>query len=276
MILEGKRLLVTGVMTKESLAFHVAREAQLAGAEVLLTSYGRISRITERAARKLPEPTDVLELDVSREEDFAALTRELQSRWDGLDGVVHSIAYGPPDALGGNFMNTPLESAENTFATSAFSLKSLARATRPLLAVRGGSIVGLTFDGAHAWPIYDWMGVAKAALEQVSRYLACYLGPDRIRVNLVSAGPLWTSSSRAIPGFEWFAEYFHKAPLDWSLDDPLPVARTACFLLSDWSSAMTGQVLRVDGGLSAFGRPFEGVVEVARAFDDAYAEETGG
>jgi enoyl-[acyl-carrier-protein] reductase (NADH) len=193
-ILAGKRLLITGVITKDSIAFHAAEHAQREGATVLLTSFGRVRRLTERAARRLSEPVDVLELDVNQESDLSALTEELRGRWGGVDGVLHAIAYAPEDALGGRFMTAPAESAGQAFQTSAFSLKALAAALQPLMGP-GGSIVGLDFDASVAWPIYDWMGVAKAALESVSRYLARDLGPSGIRVNLVSAG-----SRRREPG----------------------------------------------------------------------------
>jgi len=200
-ILAGKRLLITGVITKDSIAFHVARRAQEEGATVLLTSFGRVRRMTERAAQRLPEPVDVLELDVNQPEDLAAVAATLRERWGGVDGVLHAIAFAPQDALGGRFMTAPAESAKQAFETSAFSLKALAAALAPLMG-GGAGIVGLDFDATVAWPIYDWMGVAKAALEAVSRYLARDLGPSGIRVNLVSAGPLGTVAAQGIPGFE--------------------------------------------------------------------------
>ena len=201
MILAGKRLLITGVITKDSIAFHAAEQAQREGATVLLTSFGRVRRMTERAAQRLPEPVEVLELDVNRLEDLSALTETLRERWGGVDGALHAIAFAPQDALGGAFLTAPAESAKQAFETSAFSLKSLAVALEPLMSP-GAGIVGLDFDAAVAWPIYDWMGVAKAALEAVSRYLARDLGPKGIRVNLVSAGPLGTVAAKGIPGFE--------------------------------------------------------------------------
>jgi len=200
-ILAGKRLLITGVITKDSIAFHAAEQAQREGASVLLTSFGRVRRLTERAAQRLPEPVDVLELDVNSESDLEALPQELASRWDQLDGVLHAIAFAPEDAIGGRFMTAPADSANQAFQTSAFSLKALAASVAPLMPA-GGSIVGLDFDARVAWPIYDWMGVAKAALESVARYLARDLGPSGIRVNLVSSGPLGTVAARGIPGFD--------------------------------------------------------------------------
>ncbi len=255
MTLAGKRLLITGVITKESIAFHAAERAQRHGATVLLTSFGRVRRLTERAAGRLPEPVEVLELDVNEPSDLAALTDTLRDRWGGVDGVLHAIAYAPEDALGGRFMTTPAESAGQAFQTSAFSLKALAAAVAPLMSP-GASIVGLDFDAAVAWPIYDWMGVAKAALESVSRYLARDLGPDGIRVNLVAAGPLATVAARGIPGFERLAELWRaQAPLGWDISDPGPVADAICFLFSDFARGISGEILHVDGGFHAIGAP---------------------
>jgi meromycolic acid enoyl-[acyl-carrier-protein] reductase len=256
-ILAGKRLLITGVLTKDSIAFHAAAHAQREGASVLLTSFGRARRLTERAARRLPEPADVLELDVNNPDDLASLTETLRERWGAVDGALHAIAFAPEDALGGNFMTAPAESAMQAFQTSAFSFKALAAALQQLMP-SGSSIVGLDFDATVAWPIYDWMGVAKAALESVSRYLARDLGPHGVRVNLVSAGPLGTVAARGIPGFEQLAELWRaQAPLGWDVSDPTPVARAICFLLSDYSQAISGEILHVDGGFHAIGAPTE-------------------
>jgi enoyl-[acyl-carrier protein] reductase I len=254
-ILAGKRLLITGVITKDSIAFHAAEQAQKEGASVLLTSFGRVRRMTERAAQRLPEPTEVLELDVNKPEDLAALTDSLKERWGGVDGALHAIAFAPQDALGGGFMTAPAESAMEAFRTSAFSLKALGAAVAPLMSP-GAGIVGMDFDASVAWPIYDWMGVAKAALESVSRYLARDLGPQGIRVNLVSAGPLGTVAARGIPGFEQLAELWRaQAPLGWDMDDPLPVARAICWLLSDYAQGISGEIVHVDGGFHAVGAP---------------------
>jgi enoyl-[acyl-carrier protein] reductase I len=256
-ILAGKRLLITGVITKDSIAFHAAEQAQREGAAVVLTSFGRVRRMTERAAQRLPEPVEVLELDVNREADLRALPEELRERWGTLDGVLHAIAYAPEDAIGGRFMTTPPESAAQAFLTSAFSLKALAGVLAPLME-QGGSVVGLDFDARVAWPIYDWMGVAKAGLESVARYLARDLGPSGIRVNLVSAGPLGTVAARGIPGFERLASLWPaQAPLGWDLEDPSPVAAAICFLFSDYARAITGEILHVDGGFHAVGAPRE-------------------
>lgn len=256
-MLAGKRLLITGVITRRSIAFAVAREAQLAGAEVVLTGFGRARRLTERAATRLPSPPDVLELDVNDEDDLAAVAAELDSRWGSLDGVLHAIAYAPEDALGGAFLETGYESAAQAFRTSAYSLQALARHLAPLLERSGGAgIVGLDFDATVAWPAYDWMGVAKAALESTSRYLARDLGPRGVRVNLVSAGPIESAAAGGIPGFaELAATWQSQAPLGWDPSDATPVARAVCFLLSDWAKAISGEILHVDGGFHAIGAP---------------------
>jgi enoyl-[acyl-carrier protein] reductase I len=256
-MLDGKRLLITGVMTRHSIAFAVAREAQLAGAEVVLTGFGRARRMTERAAKRLPEPPEVLELDVNSEADLASVAMTLDERWGAVDGVLHAIAHAPQDAIGGTFMKTGYESAAQAFRTSAYSLQALARHMAPLLErADAGSIVGLDFDASVAWPAYDWMGVAKAALESTSRYLARDLGPLGVRVNLIAAGPVETAAAGGIPGFgELAARWQEQAPLGWDSADPTPVARAVCFLLSDWSAAISGEILHVDGGFHAVGAP---------------------
>jgi meromycolic acid enoyl-[acyl-carrier-protein] reductase len=255
-LLAGKRLLITGVITKDSIAFHVAEQAQQQGAQVLLSSFGRVRRMTERAAQRLPEPVDeVLELDVNSPEDLDALAESIRERWGQVDGVLHAIAFAPEDALGGRFLTAPAESAAQAFQTSAYSLKALAVALLPVMEP-GASIVGLDFDATLAWPIYDWMGVAKAALESVSRYLARDLGPRGIRVNLVSAGPLGTVAAKGIPGFEKLAALWQQqAPLGWDIEDPSVVAGAVCFLFSDLARAISGEIIHVDGGFHAIGAP---------------------
>jgi meromycolic acid enoyl-[acyl-carrier protein] reductase len=253
-LLAGKKLLITGVINRESIAYEVARQAQEAGAEVVLTSFGRVRRMTERSAAKLPQPPDVLELDVNSPEDLEAVAADLRERWGRVDGILHAIAFAPEDALGGKFLETPAESAEVAFRTSAFSLKALAVACADLFPEEGASVVGLDFDASVAWPVYDWMGVAKAALEATSRYLARDLGPRGVRVNLVSAGPLGTLAARGIPGFGDLATAWQRqAPLGWDTDDPGPVASAIVFLLSDMARAITGEILHVDGGFHAMG-----------------------
>jgi enoyl-[acyl-carrier protein] reductase I len=256
-LLEGKRLLITGVLTKGSIAYTVAERAQQQGAQVVLTGFGRTRRMTERSAARLSDPPDVLELDVNNPDDFEALVAELKQRWGGLDGALHAIAFAPGDALGGNFMSAPPESAEQAFRTSAYSFKALGEAVAPLMD-GGGSLVGMDFDASVAWPIYDWMGVAKAALESVSRYVARDLGERNIRVNLISAGPVETPAAQGIPGFDVLSGLWGKqAPLDWDSTDPAPVADAVLFLLSDLSRAITGEILHVDGGFHAMGAPLK-------------------
>ena len=252
-LLEGKRLLVTGVITDASIAFSIARLAQQEGAQVVLTGYGRMS-LVERVARKLPEPPPLVELDVADPEHLASLADRVREHVDGLDGVVHSIGFAPASCLGGGFLDTPWEDVSTAVQVSAFSLKSLATATLPLFGDEGGSIVGLDFDARFAWPGYDWMGVAKAGLESVSRYLARELGPRHIRVNLIAAGPIRTMAAKSIPGFSTFEEAWDgRAPLGWNNSDAEPVARSTCALLSDWFPATTGELLHVDGGFHAMG-----------------------
>jgi enoyl ACP reductase len=253
MLLEGKKLLITGVLTPQSIAFDAARLAQEQGAEIVLTGFGRAISLTQKTARRLPQPPDVLEMDANDQAQVEAVADELKRRWGGIDGFLHAIAFAPEDALGGAFLSTPWESAQTAFQTSAFSLKAIASSMVPLMS-NGGSIVGLDFDASVAWPIYDWMGVSKAALEAVARYLARYLGPKGIRVNLVSAGPLRTIAAKGIPGFDLLAASWGKrAQLGWDVTDPEPVARTISFLLSDWSKGITAEIIHVDGGYHAIG-----------------------
>jgi meromycolic acid enoyl-[acyl-carrier-protein] reductase len=254
-MLAGKKILVTGVLTRESIAFAVAKRAQEYGAEIILTSFGRARRLTERTARRLSPPPDVLTLDVTSEEDFEALASELATRWGGVDGALHAIAHASPEAVGGRFMDAPKDSISSVFEVSAVSLKTMANALTPLLEARGGgSIVGITFDTSTAWPAYDWMGVAKTALEGVNRYLALNLGRYGVRANLVSAGVLQTESAKALPGFpEWAKAWERQAPAGWDATDPYPVADAVCFLLSDAARGISGEILHVDGGRHAVG-----------------------
>ena len=251
-LLEGKRLLITGVITDASIAFHVARVAQEQGAQLVLTGYGRL-RLVERVAQRLPRPAPVLELDVQDQQHLDSLAERVREHVDGLDGVLHSIGFAPASCLGGGFLDAPWEDVATALQVSAFSLKSLAMACRPLLG-RGASIVGMDFDNRQAWPAYDWMGVAKSALESTCRYLARDLGPDGIRVNLVAAGPVKTLAAKSIPGFAAFEDAWDaRAPLGWDTTDPEPVARTCCALLSDWLPSTTGSMVWADGGFHAVG-----------------------
>ncbi|WP_274556744.1 enoyl-ACP reductase FabI [Streptomyces spiramyceticus] len=251
-ILDGKRILVTGVLMESSIAFHTAKVAQEQGAEVILTAFPRPT-LTERIAKKLPKPAKVIELDVTNTEHLDRLEGLVREELGGLDGVVHSIGFAPQDALGGNFLNTPFESVATAMHVSAFSLKSLTMACRPLMG-SGSSVVGLTFDAQYAWPQYDWMGPAKAALEATSRYLARDLGKDNIRCNLISAGPIGSMAAKSIPGFAELAGVWDdRSPLKWDMSDPEPAGRGVVALLSDWFPMTTGEIIHVDGGLHAIG-----------------------
>ena len=257
MLLQGKKILITGVLTPQSLAYGIAEHALAQGAEIILTGFCRARSLTERSAKRLKPGTEVLELDVTKPEHFSALTESLRQKWGRVDGAVHAVAYAPEDALGGNFLNTPWESVQTAFRVSTFSLKELAVAVAPLM-TQGGSIVALDFDNSTiAWPIYDWMGVCKAALEATVRYLARDLGPKGIRVNSLAAGPLATIAAKGIPGFKALEQGWGKqAPLGWSAKNSHDtVARTACALLSDWLPATTGELVHVDGGYHAIGAP---------------------
>jgi len=252
-LLEGKRILVTGVLTDQSIAFHVARLAQEQGATVVLTSFGRTMGLTRRSSGRLPHPAPIVELDVTNDEDLAALADRVREHVDGLDGVLHSIGFAPEAALGGNFLHTAWADVSTAVQVSAYSLKALAVAAQPLMG-SGGSIVGLDFDATVAWPKYDWMGVAKAAFESTARYLARDLGPAGIRVNLVAAGPIRTVAAKSIPGFDEFdAVWSTRAPLTWDLDDPVPAAQGCIALMSDWFPATTGEIVHVDGGVHSQG-----------------------
>ncbi len=252
-LLDGKRVLITGVLTKDSLAFAVAELAQREGAELVLTGAGRGLSITTRTARKLGGDLDVLEFDVTDDSHADAVAAALAEKWDRVDGALHAIAFAPESALGGNFLNTQWDDVAIAMRISAWSLKALADAVTPLM-TEGGSIVGLDFDGQVAWPGYDWMGVCKAALESTSRYLARDLGARHIRCNLVAAGPVRTLAARSIPGFSLFEDVWNdRAPLGWSVRDPEAVAKACVALLSDWFPATTGEIIHVDGGYHAMG-----------------------
>jgi enoyl ACP reductase len=251
-ILDGKRVLVTGVLTDSSIAYHVARIAQQEGATVVLTGFGRLS-LVERIAKRLPQPPPVLELDVTDTGHLASLAERVAEHVPRLDGVLHGIAFAPQSALGGNFLGTEWEDVATTVHVSAYSLKALATAALPLMD-GGGAVVGLDFDASVAWPAYDWMGVAKAGLESCARYLARDLGPRGIRVNLVAAGPLRTMAAKSIPGFAAFEDVWPaRAPLGWQISDPEPAARACVALMSDWFPATTGEIVHADGGVHAVG-----------------------
>ncbi|WP_193095325.1 enoyl-ACP reductase FabI [Brevibacterium sp. FME17] len=249
-ILDGKRILVTGVLTEASIAFAAARIAQEQGAEVILSSFGRQMKITQVISERLPEPTKVIELDATNEEDLEALPERLEGN---IDGIVHAIAFAPKDALGGVFLDTPWDSVSAAIQVSAFSLKAITVAAKPVLN-KGAGVVGLTFDATISWPVYDWMGVAKAAFESTARYLAKYVGEDGIRVNLVSAGPLKTTAATSIPGFGTLEDMWgDRAPLGWDQKDTTPAGKAIVALLSDWFPATTGEMVHVDGGFHSTG-----------------------
>ncbi|HET7302972.1 MAG TPA: enoyl-ACP reductase FabI [Segeticoccus sp.] len=251
-LLDGKKLLITGVLMDSSIAFHVAKIAQEEGAQVVLTSFGRTMRITQAIAKRLPETPPVIELDVTNQEHLDALADRTREHLDGLDGVLHSIGFAPPAAF--NFMEAGWEDVSQALHASAYSLKALAAAALPLMG-NGGSVVGLTFDAQFAWPVYDWMGVAKAAFESTSRYLARDLGPKDVRCNLVSAGPIRTTAAKSIPGFEQFENSWdERAPLGWDVKDAVPAAKACAALLSDWFPATTGEIVHADGGVHAMGQ----------------------
>lgn len=253
-ILAGKTILVTGVLVDTSIAYHVAHIAAQEGAQVILTSFGRQLRITETIARRLPDSPPVVQLDVTNEDDLAKLAARIGEHTDQLDAVVHSIGFAPQGVMGGNFLAASWHDVATAMEVSAFSLKSLAVASKPLLRP-GSGIVGLTFDAAFAWPVYDWMGVAKAAFESTARYLARDLGPEGIRVNLVSAGPLRTTAAKSIPGFEQMESVWDtRAPLGWDVNDPQATARAVVALASPWFSATTGEIVHVDGGVHVMGQ----------------------
>jgi enoyl-[acyl-carrier protein] reductase I len=252
-LLDGKRILVTGVLTDASLAFGVAKLAQEQGAEVILTGAGRGLSLTQRTARKLPQPAEVLELDVTSSEHVVAVRDTIGERWGRVDGALHAIGFAPPSCLGGGFMEAPWEDVSVALQISAYSLKTLAEVVVPHMS-EGGSIVGLDFDNStQAWPAYDWMGVAKAALESTSRYLARDLGAQGVRVNLVAAGPVRTLAARSIPGFSVFEDVWDdRCPLGWVVKaDADAVARSCVALLSDWFPKTTGEIVHVDGGFHA-------------------------
>jgi len=257
-LLDGKRLLITGVLTDASLAFAVAKRAQEEGAEIVLSGAGRALSLTKRTARKLPSEPDVLEIDVTSPEQLAAAGSALAQRWDRLDGILHAIGFAPADCLGSGMFTAGWDDVSVALNISAYSLKALVEAFLPLLEAAGGdggaSVVGLDFDASVAWPVYDWMGVAKAALESLNRYLAKELGPKGIRVNLIAAGPVRTMAAKSIPGFSAFEDtWAERAPLGWDVHDSEVVARGCLALFSDLLPMTTGEIIHVDGGVHAMG-----------------------
>jgi enoyl ACP reductase len=266
-ILAGRRILVTGVLTPKSIAYSIGQACQDHGAEVVLTSFGRAMSLTERSAKRMTPSPDVLEMDVTDVAQVHAAAAAVRERWGGLDGVVHAIGFAPEDCLGGHFLEAPWESVATAMHVSAFSLKTLAAEFVPLMPPTGGAVVSLTFDATLAWPLYDWMGPAKAALEAVGRYLARDLGRGHVRVNTLSAGPLETMAAKSIPGFSTLKDAWSgQAPLGWDAADVGPVADAAVFLLSDMARGISGEVIHVDGGYHSQGAPL--VDSVAREGKD--------
>ena len=252
-LLTGKTVVVTGVLTDQSIAFHIARLSQEEGADVILTSFGRTMSLTRRSATRLPTEPPIVELDVTNDDDLARFADRLREHCERVDGLVHSIGFAPESALGGNFLHTSWSDVATAMQVSAYSLASLTMAAKPRM-TSGASVVGLDFDASVAWPTYDWMGVAKAALESTARYLARDLGPEGIRVNLVAAGPIRTMAAKSIPGFDEFEKVWQeRAPLGWDLTDPAPAARACVALLSPWFAATTGEIVHVDGGVHSQG-----------------------
>lgn len=252
-LLDKKNILVTGVLTDASIAFHIARLCQEEGANVILTSFGRAMSLTTRIASRLPQSAPIIELDVTNQSDLDALAERVGKHVPHLDGVIHSIGFAPESALGGNFLNTPWEDVATAVHVSAYSLKSLTMAAKPTFR-NGASVVGLDFDATVAWPQYDWMGVAKAALESTMRYLARDLGKENIRINLVAAGPIRTMAAKSIPGFAEFEKVWNaRSCLEWDVSDAIPAARAAVALLSDWFPKTTAEIIHVDGGVHAMG-----------------------
>ncbi|HEV7875661.1 MAG TPA: enoyl-ACP reductase FabI [Nocardioides sp.] len=252
-MLEGKKILITGVLTEASIAFATARLAQEQGATVVLSNFGRALSLCQRIAKRLPVEAAVIELDVTNAEHLSTLADRLREHVDGLDGVVHSIGFAPQEAMGDGFPEVAWEHAATAFQVSTWSMASLTHACRPLFGEKA-SVVGLTFDATVAWPVYGWMGAAKAALEATSRYLARELGPEGVRVNLVAAGPLRSMAMKSIPGSVQFEEAWEqRAPLGWSVTDTEPAGKGVVALLSDWFPATTGEIVHVDGGFHAVG-----------------------
>ncbi|MEZ5230809.1 MAG: enoyl-ACP reductase FabI [Acidimicrobiales bacterium] len=253
-ILDDKKLLITGVLTDDSLAFGIAQLAQREGAEIVLTGFGRGLRLTERTARKLDTELEVLELDIADLDHVAKVQAHLQEKWGRVDGALHAIGFAPADCLGDDFWAPGWDDVATAVQVSAYSLRTLADLVRPLMQGHGGSLVGLTFDATVAWPAYNWMGVAKAGLESLNRYLARELGPEGIRSNLIAAGPMRTIAAKSIPGFAKFEdEWVKRAPLGWDVSNSEGVARSTVALLSDWFPQTTGQIIHVDGGYSVIG-----------------------
>ena len=255
-LLHDKRLLITGVVTTDSIAFATASAALEAGAQVVLSGLGRDLDLTRETAEQLPSAVDILEADLTDPEHLVALTDDLRGRWGHLDGALHAVAFAPREALAGDFLAASAEAATRAFHTSTHTYASLARVLADLAPDAGASLVGLDFDAAGAWPVYNWMGVCKAGLEAVNRYVARDLGPRRIRSNLVAAGPIHTRAAGGIPDFAALTNAWDAgSPIAWDHNDSAPVADAVIFLLSDLARMVTGEILHVDGGYHAMAAP---------------------
>jgi len=253
--LSGKVGLVTGVANKRSIAWAIAEILNQAGASLAFTYQAeKIRPKLEQLTSDYDNPL-LLELDVLNDEQLVSTFEEIESRFGRLDFVVHSVAFAPPDELGGLFVDTTREGFNTALSISAHSLISLAKYAHPLMdKAGGGSMIGLTYIASErAVPSYNVMGTAKAALEQIIRQLAFELGGKNIRVNGISAGPIATVSARGVSGFTDFtAAYEEKTPLKRNVTQE-EVAKTALYLLSDLSSATTGEILFVDSGYHILG-----------------------
>lgn len=251
-LLAGKKLLITGVVNADSIAYDTAVAAIDAGAEIVLSGLGRDIDHTRDAATTLGVSVDVIEADLTEPDDLDSLAEHLRNRWGHLDGVLHAVAFAPRQALSDSFLDAPIDPVMRAFHTSVHTYASLARLLRDLAPSTGGSIVGLDFDATRAWPVYNWMGVCKSALESANRYVARDLGPHNIRANLVAAGPLHTRAASAIGSFErLLGAWEQQSPMTWDPHDNTPVADATIFLLSDLARMITGEILHVDGGYHA-------------------------
>ena len=254
-LLDGKVGIVFGVANKRSIAWSIAQAWAKEGAKLAFTYQGaRVKENVEELAGTFGADTLIMPCDVTKDEDIARVFAEFGAKFDNkLDLLLHSVAFAPKDALEGRFVNTSREAYRIAHDVSAYSLVALARAAEPLM-VNGGSIIGMSYYGAEkVVPHYNVMGVAKASLEASTRYLAYDLGPKKIRVNCISAGPVNTLAARGISGFgEMIKIYEQRSPLKRNVTNE-ELGATGTFLASDGAAAITGQVLYVDCGYQIMG-----------------------